>query len=40
MSGLYYLLKNSLAAKKDATLFKIASVQKAVKSKGATKKWP
>ena len=34
-----YLLKNSLAVKKSAALFKMASVKKVVKSKGAAKKW-
>ena len=34
-----YLLKNSLAVKKGAALFKMASVKKVVKSKGAAKKW-
>jgi len=34
------LLKNSLAVKKDATLFKkIASVKKVVKSKKVSKEW-
>ena len=33
------LLKNSLAVKKGAALFKMASVKKVVKSKGAAKKW-
>jgi len=34
-----YLLKNSLAVKKGAALFKMASMKKVVKSKGAAKKW-
>jgi len=34
-----HLLKNSLAVKKGAALFKMASVKKVVKSKGAAKKW-
>ena len=34
-----YLLKNSVAVKKGAALFKMASVKKVVKSKGAAKKW-
>ena len=38
-SCIYYLLKNSLAVKKGAALFKMASVKKVVKSKGAAKKW-
>ena len=33
------LLKNSLAVKKDAALFKMASVKKVVKSKRAAQKW-
>jgi len=33
------LLKNSLAVKKGAALFKMASVKKVVKSKGVAKKW-
>jgi len=33
-----YLLKNSVAVKKGAALFKMASVKKVVKSKGAAKK--
>ena len=36
---LYDLLKNSPAVKKGAALFKMASVKKVVKSKGAAKKW-
>ena len=31
--------KNSLAVKKGVALFKMASVKKVVKSKGAAKKW-
>ena len=34
-----YLLKNSMAVKKGAAQFKMASVKKFVKSKGAAKKW-
>jgi len=34
---MWYLLKNSLAVKKGATLFKMAIVKKVVKSKGAVK---
>jgi len=34
-----YLLKNSLAVKKGAALFKIASVKKSCEIKGMTKKW-
>ena len=34
---LEYLLKNSLAVKKGAALFKMASVKKVVKSKGRPK---
>ena len=33
------LLKNRLAVKKGAALFKMASVKKVVKSKGAAKRW-
>ena len=35
--GIKYLLKNSLAVKKGAALFKIASVKKVMKLKGAAK---
>jgi len=34
-----FILKNSWAIKKGVALFKMASVKKAVKSKGAAKKW-
>jgi len=34
-----YIKKNSLTIKKGVALFKMASVKKAVKSKGAAKKW-
>ena len=34
----WYLLKNSLAVKKGAALFKMASVKKVVKSEGVAKK--
>jgi len=34
-----YLLKNRPTVKKGAALFKMASVKKVVKSKGAAKKW-
>ena len=37
--AMYNLFKNSLAVKKNVALFKMASVKKAVKSKGAAKKW-
>jgi len=36
---IFNLLKNSLAVKKGTALFKMASVKKVVKSKGAAKKW-
>ena len=32
-------MKNSLAVKKGVALFKMTSVKKVVKSKGAAKKW-
>jgi len=35
----YYLLKNSLAVKRGATLFKMESVKKSCEIKGADKKW-
>jgi len=35
----FYLFKNSLAVKKGAALFKMASVKKVMELKGAAKKW-
>jgi len=36
--GYYYLLKNNLAVKKGAAIFKMANVKKVVKLKGVAKK--
>ena len=36
---MWYLLKNRPTVKKGVAMFKIASVKKVVKPKGAAKKW-
>jgi len=37
---MWYEFKNSSTVKNSVALFKMASVKKTVKSKGAVKKWP